>query len=367
MLSKNNFKFLEELVSLKTISGEQSYQKKAIALVRKNLPTFFKSVSFSKNGIVSELFYPYRSKDSLDIILVAHIDVVAGKPELFKLIRKSNKLYGRGVFDMKGPLVAMVNSINKFYEESKRNISIGILVTSDEEQGGFNGAGFVLSKNNFKAKLAIIPDGGDDLNKLIVEEKGALDVELSYRGTPAHVSKPWEGKNAAENLIKIVNRITSRFSAGNEKQWKTTAALVEIKSEFIANNVIPSSAKARVFFRYIKKDSIYNILKFIKSMDRDLEIRILAQGEALKINYNDNFLKIYRESVKLKTGKMCLVAKYYSTCDARFFASKGMPVIISRPLGGNAHGDNEWISADSLNIFSEVLVDFFDRIEQISK
>lgn len=367
MISKKNYKLLDKLVCLRTTLNKQKNQKRAIKLIRENLPVLFESTRFYKNGYFLELFYPIGAKKSLDIILVAHVDVVDGKQEFFRVVAKKNKLFGRGVFDMKGPLIAMIDAVGKFYQKGKKNISIGLLVTSDEEQGGFNGTGFILNKNIFNTKVAIIPDGGENLNNLIVEEKGVLEVELSYKGISAHVSKPWNGKNSAEELNRIIYKILNHFPAGNEKQWKTIATLTYIKSDFIANNTTPSFAKARVVFRYIEKDSRKKILNFIKSLDKELNIKILAQGDALKVSANNNFLKIYRSSVKLKTGKKCLTARYYSACDARFFASKGIPVIINRPMGGNAHKDDEWISANSLNLFSEILTDFFEKLEEQKK
>ncbi|MFZ2226801.1 MAG: M20/M25/M40 family metallo-hydrolase [Candidatus Moraniibacteriota bacterium] len=364
MILENNIKFLKELVSLRTITGEHECQKKAIAVIKKNLPMFFKSVSYCNNRYNSELFYS-SDKNKFDVLFAVHVDVVVGKKESFKLRKETDRLCGRGVFDMKGPIVAIVNSINDFYKISNRKISVGLLVTSDEERGGFSGTGFVLNKSRLDIGLAIVPDGGENLNSLIMEEKGVLDMELSYRGISSHVSRPWNGKNAAENLARVVNKIIDHFPKGNEKQWKTIASLIEFKSEFIAENVIPSFAKARMIFRYTKKDSTEKILKFIKSLDKAVDIKVLAHGDVFVASNKNNLVQIYRDIVKLKTGKSCLSEKYHSACDGRFFSSRGIPTIITRPLGGDAHSDNEWISISSLATFSDILTGFLEKIEKL--
>lgn len=363
MLVENDFKFLKKLVSLQTIAGKCEYQKKAIALVKKNLPAFFKSISFYNNGFNSTLFY-FSSKNRFDVIFIVHVDVVGGRKKMFKVVKKNNRLYGRGVFDMKGPIVAVVDSINNFYKNGKRNISIGLLVTSDEERGGFNGTSFVLRKNKINAKVVIVPDGGEKINHLVVEEKGALNVEIFCKGISSHASRPWEGKNAAETLVEVIKKIKNKFPIESEKKWKTIAVLTNFETESLLDNVVPNIARAKIFFRYTKNNSVEKIMNFVKSLNKAIDIKIVAHGKFLKVGQKDHAIKIYKNIVKTKTGKKCLAIKYHSACDARFFVSKNVPIIIARPTGGNAHGDNEWISIQSLNLFSEILSDFLKKIEE---
>lgn len=364
MISEKNLKTLEKLITIETVTGRQKNQKVAINLIKRSLPKFFKSVTFCNNGYFSELFYS-SNKNKFDIIFITHIDVVDGKKELFRLKEKNNKFYGRGVFDMKGPLIAVINSVNEFYKNENGDLSIGLLVTSDEEKGGYNGTGFIFNKNKIKTRIAIVPDGGESLNSLIVEEKGVLCIELSYNGISSHVSEPWEGKNASENLIKITNKIIDQFPVKNKNEWGTTASVVGFNSNSIAMNVVPNFASTKIAFRYIKSDSPEEILDFVKSLDKSLKIKIRAQGDALSVSHKNTLIKNYCDIVKLKTGRPCLFQKYHSACDARFLSSKGIPTIITRPLGGGAHGENEWISVNELNLFSDILTNFLIEFKNL--
>lgn len=365
MLKNDDLLFLRKFISIKTITGDQVRQKEAIDLIKKELPVLFKEISFCKKTYESRLFYS-SSKKFFDIFFIVHVDVVTGEDRLFLLKEKGDRICGRGVFDMKGPIFSIIEALKNFFNENKRKLSVGLLVTSDEEIGGFNGTGFVLGRDNFDIKLAIVPDGGDKINSLITEEKGVLDLELSYKGKSVHVSNPWDGKNAAEILLEIIKKVKSRFPDGKSNDWQTVASLTEFKSELVAENVSPNFAKARIVFRYIKDDSSSEILSFLKSLDQRLKVKIIKQGGAIKIDPQNRQIKAYRQAVQSITKKTCILERCHSSCDAHFLSSRGIPVIISRPNGGDPHSKKEWISKKSMGDFSQILLEFLKKIEKMN-
>lgn len=362
MLTKNNLNFLEKLIALKTVTGNNEVQKKAISLIEKELPEKFKKVDFSSNGYPSALFYCNKKSD-FDILFVVHIDVVDARENLFKLTKAGDKLQGRGVYDMKGPILSCLIAINNYYKKNSK-LSIGVIVTSDEERGGFDGTGVIVKKTKLKARVAIVPDGGKNLNSLVVEQKGVLDLSLSYKGNSAHVAEPWKGKNAILEMTSIVDKIMKRFSKGGKDLWGTTVSPVHFDSHFIAQNVIPDDASCRLIFRYTKKDSFSKISEFIRKIDKNIKIKINVQGDSLSTDSKDKFLQLYSRVVALKTKRKCVFEKYHSACDARFLSSIGTPVIITRPVGGGAHSEKEWVSEKSLILFSEILTDFLNKVDK---
>lgn len=364
MLSHKSMKFLKQLIAIRTVTGDHIQQKKAIDLINKNIIQIFKRRSFYAKGYCSKLFYSDTS-NIFDVLFVVHCDVVDGADELFLLKEKNDKLYGRGVFDMKGPLIATIDAVNHFFEDGKKKISVGILVTFDEEAGGHNGVKMFLKKNNITAGVVIVPDGGDDINQIVTEEKGVVEVEISCKGVSAHASRPWEGINAVTKIINSVKKITDHFPGGDGSQWKTIASLISIRSETVADNAIPHFASAKIMFRYVKKDSVDKIIKFIVSIDHSLIITILKQGDAMKTSPKNYFVTTYRAVVKKHTKKTCTLTKYHSACDARYFSALGIPVIIARPCGGGAHAKNEWISKDQLNTFSDILYKYLMILESL--
>jgi len=63
------------------------------------------------------------------------------------------------------------------------------------------------------------------------------------------------------------------------------------------------------------------------------------------------FVDMYKQA----TGTGISFIKAHGSSDARFFAERGIPVIMFRPDGGGAHGDDEWLSLESFDAFYGLL------------
>ncbi len=361
MLSKDGLILLRELIKLKTVDGNKIEQKKALKMIANYLKTDFVCKYFSHNGYESALYLPKKFQN-IDILLSAHMDVVPAPDNLFNVKKKGDKLIGRGTFDMKGPLVALVEALT-IHCKNKDDINVGLLVTSDEEKGGLSGTNYFLNTFDYQPKVVIIPDGGNNF-EIVTEEKGVLNIELTATGSHAHTARPWEGVNATSNLITAINKIIELYPVGTKKDWQTTASVVAFESENIANNVVPAFAKAKINIRNIGKDSPEAILKSIKKNCHNIIIKSKISGCAITIAPHTRQIKVFRNCVKNYTGKLPKLVNYSSTCDARYFTARSMLTIITRPPGGGAHQNDEWVSIDGLNKFTNILVDF---LEQSSK
>jgi succinyl-diaminopimelate desuccinylase len=73
-----------------------------------------------------------------------------------------------------------------------------VLITGDEEIGGYNGARSALGEINCDFCIAL--DGGR-VDKIVVKEKGILRLKVVARGKTAHGARPWQGENAIERLM----------------------------------------------------------------------------------------------------------------------------------------------------------------------
>jgi succinyl-diaminopimelate desuccinylase len=260
---------------------------------------------------------------------------------------------------MKGSLVAMIEALH-IYSKKNTNIHIGLLVTSDEEKGGAHGTRIFLEKYHYKPKVVIVPDGGNDFD-IAVEEKGVLSMELVAEGKNAHTARPWEGVNATHQLITVINQIIRLYPVGRKHDWQTTASVVAFESENKANNIVPALAKAKINIRYIKKDAPESIIKAIKKLSKKLTVTARVSGSAIAVPPDAKSIQVFRSCVKKQTGKMPKCIRYPSTCDARYFSDRSILAIITRPSGGGAHQDDEWVSVDGLSRFVRILVDFFER------
>jgi succinyl-diaminopimelate desuccinylase len=88
--------------------------------------------------------------DYAPVLLMSHIDIVSAEPEQFQPFEKDGNLYGRGSLDDKYAVALSLVLLRKHLKElhrqgrGQKDLPFGLLITSDEEMGGFHGAGRLL-------------------------------------------------------------------------------------------------------------------------------------------------------------------------------------------------------------------------------
>lgn len=354
---KNEFiKLLDKLVSFETISDKPENIKKCFDFIE----NYFKEDKnivvdwYEKDGIQS---ISINFKDNLkpEMILLSHIDVVPASKKMFKIQIKKNKIFGRGVSDMKG-MVALGMMLMKKYSNLDKKPSFGLVITSDEEKGGFNGAGYLVEYKILKPKVVIVPDGGDNF-KITNIEKGIIHLRMYAKGVSAHGSRPWLGKNAIEIIIKNFLKIRNIFEEQNKEGWYKTINIGKICGGDVPNKV-PDFAEAFLDIRYTEKDDLKKIINKIKKVvDKEIRIDILLNEPLCYTPKNNKYIIKMLKIIKQKIKQKVKLEKEHGGSDARFFSNINIPTIIVKPYAGGQHSHNEWLDIDSS-------MDFFDILDR---
>ena len=96
-------------------------------------------------GYPSILVLPDNTRPVCKVLMMAHIDVVDGPEDLFDPVVRNNRLFGRGAVDDKYAvalsLVLLKQQMRRLRTQGKtqQDLGFGILITSDEEIGGYHG------------------------------------------------------------------------------------------------------------------------------------------------------------------------------------------------------------------------------------
>ena len=138
-LYKNSVEILTDLISFKTISGEDnnSLINYCDEILKRNGATSFKTFDQDKKRV--NLFATLKAKKpngKMPIILSGHTDVVpvskGWSSDPFKATIKGDKLYGRGSCDMKG-FIACTLAYAPIFAKSNLDRDINFSFTFDEE------------------------------------------------------------------------------------------------------------------------------------------------------------------------------------------------------------------------------------------
>ncbi len=291
---------------------------------------------------------------AFDVLLIGHLDVIPAAHDQFSLCEQDGKLLGRGVCDMKGP-VAVLMTIMRQLAEAHPQKSCGLMLTTDEEVSGDKGVGWLVKEHGYTAKVAIVPDAGQNFNELIIANKGVLHVKVMARGVAAHGSRPWLGENALEKLIAVVGIIQAMFTATSDDYWHDTAVLSTIHGGE-ATNQVPAAAEATIDIRLTEKTDRQVLFARIEqvALAHGCSVELLSDSPTMFTDPTNPYVKIYLDEYKKLTGEDAKLEKTFGANDGRFLAERGVPVILSRPDSGNQHAEGEWINKASLLQFAQL-------------
>jgi succinyl-diaminopimelate desuccinylase len=289
------------------------------------------------------------------VLFVGHVDVVAAEESQFEPRVENGRIYGRGSFDMKGPIAACLLAFRSAIEKS---IEVGVLITSDEEIGGKEGVERILSEYPLVPEIAIVPDGGNNF-EVAEGGKGVGWLDITIRTKAGHVSRPWEGKNAIQVAAKVLTMIEEKYLGMQEiRTDETTLSPISISTENASSNVIPDHAFVSFNLRFTEGFDFEELRELVARFPGVEKVDIKRSIEPYQANIAHPLSQKFLSVLATATSTPVKTSVYPSTCDARFFASRGVPVIVTRSLGDGAHGPDEWVDLESLVLFEEVLEKF---------
>ena len=145
--------------------------------------------------------------DAPTVVLHGHLDVVPGHAGQFEPEIEGDRLYGRGAYDMKGAVAAML-----LVDRGDARAGPGAGAARDRRRRGVRGgapsaAPTTSSTRGFVGDFAITGEPTD--LHIGIEAKGVLALRLEVGGTAAHGATPWLGDNAVLNAIDVFRSIES--------------------------------------------------------------------------------------------------------------------------------------------------------------
>ncbi|GAX59791.1 acetylornithine deacetylase/Succinyl-diaminopimelate desuccinylase and related deacylases [Candidatus Scalindua japonica] len=293
-----------------------------------------------------------KNVNSPKVLLCTHLDVITHPdPHSYRSHISDGRIIGPGSGDMKGPLAIVLEVFMNLHMKYD-HLSLGLVITSDEERGGEAGMRFLFDELGIRCEVALVPDGGS-LNEITVEEKGILHLKIQCHGHAAHAARPWLGDNPLERLVNSVSRLKNEFDVlnKNDDNWNPTCTLTTIKTPNQSVNRVPSEAEGTLDIRLPAPYTVKDTLGHIRSLLGDkIDIHTIVSAEPTRFIPDPLYISIAEEI----TGKPTNQKREDGGSDARFIGRYNIPVIISRPIVGELHSLDEWIDIRSMQTFYQI-------------
>jgi succinyl-diaminopimelate desuccinylase len=289
------------------------------------------------------------------IVLHGHLDVVPAREGQFDARIEGDRLIGRGAYDMKGALAAMMYAMHDAAQQSDVRVQL-VCVPDEEAEDVENRSTDALVAGGLRADFAITGEPTD--LHIGVQAKGVLAIRIAVSGTAAHGSTPWLGDNAILKAYDVYRRIeTLPFSRQSSDLFDRPSINVGRVAGGDAFNKVPDSCWIDVDIRFLPNQDPGEILAQIRGIGEIEIVKCFIRAPA-HVSRTNPFVLALRDAVARSIDGEALSVGRDGASDAISFLEAGVPAVEFGPIGGGHHGPQEWVSIASLERYREALADF---------
>lgn len=321
----------------------------------------------SRHGRPSIVAIARGSGGGKALMLNGHLDTVTlagydGDP-LDPVVR-DGKLFGRGSYDMKSGVAALMVAGARAASQSHAGDIILALV-ADEEYAS-TGTAEVLRHVTADAAIVVEPSGME----VTLAHKGFTWFDVTIEGRAAHGSRPDLGIDAIakaggflvalDDLAKRLASVPAHPLLGAASVHASTIRGGEERSSY------PAECTVAIEWRTVPgqdadsvEGELRGILDGLASADPEFRYR-LARGLERAPFETDRDSRVVQSLLRIveeATGAPAVIRGEPFWTDCALYAEAGIPVALFGVAGAGAHAATEWVSLESVEIVTRVLTD----------
>lgn len=211
------------------------------------------------------------------ILVMSHIDTVHPVGTLsgpLPIRRDGDKLYGPGIFDMKGGAYLAMDAFRRVVAAGSHKLPITFLFTPDEEVGSLTSRA-VIEREAKHARYVLVTEPARDGGKVVTSRKGVGRFEVTATGVPAHSGARHQDGHSA---IKEMARHVLAIEAMTDYARGITTTIGKI-SGGTAANVIPEHCRMSVDLRVRDAASGEEMQAKIRGLEaHDPDVKLAVTG-----------------------------------------------------------------------------------------
>jgi succinyl-diaminopimelate desuccinylase len=300
-----------------------------------------------------------RSSSAPCIVFHGHLDVVPGRPEQFEPRVEGDRLIGRGAYDMKGGLAAMMCALKDVSGQDGVRVRLVCVPDEESEEIDERSTDAVVS-SGLGGDFAIT---GEPTNMHIgIQAKGVLVMRIVVHGRAAHSSTPWLGENAVLKAVDVFRAIESLpFSSESSEMFDRPSINLGRIVGGDALNKVPDHCEMAVDVRYLPGQDPGEILAQVRAIP-GIDVTRTFIHPPVTVPRSNPYVQGLREAVARSADGEVMSVGRDGASDAASFIEAGIPAVEFGPAGAGHHGPAEWVSVSSLGRYRRALGEFVRAI-----
>jgi len=316
------------------------------------------------------------------LVLNGHVDVVSPEPvsqwsyDPWGAQVVGDRMYGRGVLDMKSGVSAMVYAIRAIQAAGLRLKGNVVLQSVIEEECTGNGALACLDRG-FIGDGCLIPE---PFPEVLVAQVGVLWGRIKVRGSAAHVMSANRAVNAIEKtyaLIQAMRELEARLNKEKHPAFREVAWPINFNPAILRAGDWPSTvpAECTLEFRmgFYPGTSAQEAQAMIREQllgaaardpwlkENPPEITFFGfQAEGTVVNFQESpVIQTLNAAHQKVTGRALTPFASTATTDSRYFLLYyNIPATCYGPRGAALHGIDEYVELPSVLEVTKVIATF---------
>jgi glutamate carboxypeptidase len=303
------------------------------------------------------------------ILVLSHMDTVHPVGTLASKLtyrREGDRVYGPGIYDMKGGLMLAVEAFRRIAQARRRTkLPITFLFTPDEELSS-PVSRRVIEREARGQRYVLVTEPARDGGKVVTERKGIGVFVIRTRGRPAHAGgDPDKGRNAIVAMAEIVLAISG---LNDPRRGITTN--VGLIAGGTARNTVAEECMIEVDLRFCDPANANEMeakLKALKSSRPDIETTVtgkitrppFVRGRGVDLVF-DKAATIAKEiGFNLKRAP-----RVGGGSDGNFTVAMGIPTLDGLGVDGDgAHTNHEYMLFSSIEPRTRLLQGLMEQLE----
>ena len=303
------------------------------------------------------------------ILLTGHMDVV-GVAEMeiepFSAEVNTGRLYGRGSYDMKGGIAAILSAISalKTAEFHPRG-DIWLGFVCDEEYASIGTEALV---KEIKPDAAILTEPTDEI--ISIAHRGFVWITITTYGKAAHGSDYAKGVDAIQQMAPILQRIKHLEEEIYPKRQHALLGRPSVHASLIHGGLGLSTYPDRCVLQIEHRtlpgeggDMIFsewqNFIQMQKRnrIDFDAEVNLDLERSPLEIEPTEPIANTVKSAYNNCFNSCANLGASFGWLDSAIFVEAGIPTVIFGPKGYGAHAEIEWVDLESVDRCAAVIAE----------
>ncbi|MGH2830397.1 MAG: ArgE/DapE family deacylase [Actinomycetota bacterium] len=278
---------------------------------------------------------------------------------------RDGKLYGRGAFDMKGGVAAMVEAAASVAERGAPPGDVILMMVADEEYGSVG-------------TEAVVRDGLRGVAAAIVTEPTALDVCIAHKGyawvtletvgRAAHGSRYEQGIDAIAHMGRVLAALERLERETFPRRTHPLLGRPSVHASLIDGGIglstYPDRCRLEIERRTLPDETAADVsaemegmLAGLRAEDPQLQaaasLRMYRPG--LEVAPDAPIVRAVRRAAEAVLHREPGLVGELAWLDSALLSAAGIPTVVFGPRGEGAHAAVEWVDLDSVVATADVL------------